>query len=284
MIEIFEEPDEDAVAVLEDFKNKVFAVASESVEWSTAPLVHFEKGTGRATEIRTGVLIEIADMKFLVTAAHDMIKHLDAGNILGIVLANKASTPVPLIDEKWWLTENPHEDICVCQLRPETVNAMGSDFRFLRLNQMMSQNDRNQHKGLYLLLGYPNAMTRPDEEGVKRADTWKYLTTPFHGDYAKVENYDKRLHLVLDYDRKTMNREGKTVHPPGLSGCGVYFSGLPITHPLLCHDDFKLVAIQTSWHRGEQYAKTTWIDLVLLILWRYYSDTRAPMSLHGITF
>jgi len=32
------------------------------------------------------------------------------------------------------------------------------------------------------------------------------------------------------------------------------------------------------------YARGTWIDVVLNILWRYSSDTRARIRLHGIDF
>ncbi len=269
---------------LEIFKEKVFSVASESIEWSTVPLVHFDKSTGLAIEIRSGVLIEIAGMHFLVTAAHEMRDHFEAGDILQIILPGKDSNPVPLNQETFWSTKDPKEDICVCQLLPKTVESMEGSFKFLRLNQMMLQNNPDQLKSLYLILGYPNAMVRPDLQGVKRVDPWKYLSYPFQGDFSKIENFDERLHLILEYSRDTKNRDQQTVHPPGLSGCGVYFSGLPITHPLLKAEDFKLVAIQTAWHKGEQYAKATWIDDVLWIIWQYYSDTRSPMRLHGIIF
>lgn len=284
MIDLNEYPENSPEAVLEEFKNRVFVAAEESVEWATAPLVHFETKGGKPMEIRTGVLIEIAGAHFLVTAGHGMQEHSDAGDLLVIVVPGKGSTPVPLIAEWWWSTVSRQEDLDVCRLLPETVQAMGPKFRFLRLSQMMSQNDPEHGKGLYLLLGYPNAMTRPDEEGAQRSDPWKYLTTPFHGDYAKVSNYDPKLHLILDYERATYNRRGEKVHPPGLSGCGIYFCGRPITRSILRHDDLKLVAIQTSWHKGEQYVKGTWIDDVLLILWKYHPEVRAPMRLHGISF
>lgn len=284
MIEAVEYPENSPEVVLEEFKNRVFATAAESVEWATAPLVHFEMQHGKAIEIRTGVLIEIADGRFLVTAAHDMQAHFEQGDLFQIVLPQKGSKPIPLIAETWQSTVDPTEDLSVCRLFPATVVAMGPHFRCLRLSQMMLQNDREHGQGLYLLLGYPNAMIRPDEEGAKRSDPWKYLTTPFHGDFANVSNYDPRLHLILDYERATYNGEGEKVHPPGLSGCGIYFCGHPITRAVLRHEDLKLVAIQTSWHKGEQYVKGTWIDDALLILWKYYPEVRAPMRLHGISF
>lgn len=284
MIEVVEYPENSPETVLNEFKNRVFATAAESVEWATAPLVHFESKGGKAIEFRTGVLIEIAGAHFLVTAAHGMQEHFDSADLLQIVVPDKGSTPVPLIAERWWSTVDSQEDLNVCRLLPQTVQAMGPNFRFLRLSQMMSQNHPEHGEGLYLLLGYPQSMTRPDEEGVRRSDPWKYLTTPFHGDYAKVSNYDPTLHLILDYERATYNCNGEKVHPPGLSGCGIYFCGHPITRSVLRHEDLKLVAIQTSWHKGEQYVKATWVNDALLVLWKYYPEVRAPMRLHGISF
>jgi hypothetical protein len=283
-VETVETPGDSPEAVIQEFRRRVFAIAEESVEYATAPLVHFEMQHGKPIEIRTGVLIEIANQRYLITAAHDMQAHFEQGNVLQIALSRKGLRPVPLIAETWHSTIDPKEDLSVCQLLPGTVEALGSHFKYLRLSQMMSQNHPEHGLGLYLLLGHPNAMVRPDEDGVLRCDSWKYLTKQFHGNVGNIANYDPKLHLILDYERASYNREGETVHPPGLSGCGIYFCGHSITRAVLRDDDLKLVAIQTSWHRGEQYVKGTWIDDVLLILWKYYPDVRSPMRLHGISF
>ncbi len=42
-------------------------------------------------------------------------------------------------------------------------------------------------------MGFPEDMIRPDEEGHKRADTWKYLTYPYD-DGSVVEDYEPELH------------------------------------------------------------------------------------------
>jgi hypothetical protein len=70
MTEIISVPPDDPNIAAEEFKNKVFAAAELSIEWATAPLVHLDKITGQAVDIRTGVLIEIAEMRILEGKCH----------------------------------------------------------------------------------------------------------------------------------------------------------------------------------------------------------------------
>lgn len=264
------------------FKKRLFRASEDSIEWATAPLVHFKDG--KALEHRTGIFIAIDQMRFLVTASHGLQKHDEEGRSLEIVMPVKGRDTIPLSRERFWTTINQNEDLTVTRLTDETVATIGNEYRYMRLTDMMSMHDRQHEDGLYLLMGFPFAMIGPDDTGVKRADTWKYLTTRYHGDMKNVENYVPDIHLILDYERRTYNREGRTVHPDGLSGCGIWFVGNPISHALFKADDFKLVGIQTAWHKNHEYAKGTWTDNVLHIIWKFYSDARAPMRLQGIQF
>jgi hypothetical protein len=149
---------------------------------------------------------------------------------------------------------------------------------------MMSKNDRKHENSWYMLIGFPFARLEPDEDGIDCANGWKYLTHSFRGDYSQVSNYNPDIHLIVRYERDTRIDNGKLIHPPGLSGCGIWYVGHPFSPSPLTADDLKLVGIQTAWHKGVEYAKCTWINSVLRIIWNYYPDTRAPMRLHGMSF
>ncbi len=265
-----------------NFRQRIFAAADTQLAWCSAPVVHFEGG--KAIEIRTGVFLQIADMRFMVTAGHRLLEHCENGRMPHIVMPEKGLDPVCLLEERFWTTKSKHEDLAVVRLKDSTIEALNQQYRFMRLNELMSSNDRQHGNGLYLLYGFPNAMIRKDEEGQKRTDSWKYLTYLFPGDLDNVSDFDNELHLILEYERRTVNAEGETVHPHGLSGCGVWFCGDRVTNALSDPFEFRLAGIQTAWHRQHQYVKCTWIDIVVLIIWKHFPDARAAMRLHGIDF
>jgi len=68
---------DDPLARLETFRDRLFDLAADSIAHSTAAIVHLDDDKFR--EIRSGVLLQIDQMKFLVSAAHGIADHLDAG-------------------------------------------------------------------------------------------------------------------------------------------------------------------------------------------------------------
>lgn len=276
------EGDAEDEELLNRFRSKVFEAAHNSIEHYSVPLV-IDDGQ-KLVEHRSGILLQIADMHFLVTAGHDMVYHHAQGHSVGIALPVRGSHPVLLVEEKFWTTKDDQIDISVTQLTPGIVEYIKDHYRYIRLTSIMSRNDPNQGKGMYLIFGFPNALLGRDDTGDRKMESWKYLTLPYRGDYATIEHFNPKLHLLLDYERDSRNQEGDRAHPHGMSGCGIWFVGTPHTHSLFRADDFKLVAIQNCWHKGLEYAKGTWIDDVLLILWKYYPETRKPMMLAGFNF
>ena len=147
-------PDDPARPVREH----VFRLAEDSIEWCTAPLVHFDEG--KSIEWTTGVLMQIADQRYLVTAAHKMLEHDEAGHTLHLLMPAPGLGTVPLVREMFWSTTNPREDMSVTRLHEKTVEALGSHYRYLRLTDLMSKHDARHGRGLYLLMGFPLARIR----------------------------------------------------------------------------------------------------------------------------
>lgn len=267
---------------LEAFRDRLFDVAADTIEKATLPIFHTHDK--QLVEGRSGLLFQIDQALFLVTAAHGMAERLKEGLFLNVVMS-KEIRPIILHLEDFQTTNDPHLDLCVMQLDPSSADYIRKNYIPLRLDSVMLRKNPRQAKGIfYMLAGYPIANLEIDETGRDVIENWKYLTYSYNGNYDNVENYNPLAHLIVKYERDTKNYRGETVHPPGLSGCGIWFVGDPFRKPLFTSEDFKLVGIQTAWHRGHEYAKCTWIDHVLAVIWRYYPDARAPMRLQGIQF
>lgn len=281
MIEIHQWND-DQQSRVEAFCNRLFSMAASSIELATVPIAHIDND--RLIEIRSGVLLQIDQMKLLVTAGHGLVDHLNAGRPPYIVMSKEKLHPIALIHEHFWTTNDASVDLAVAQLHDSTVAYLSDQYRYLRLTAMMSKNDRRHDRSFYVLAGYPSARIETDEQQIDCAHNWKYLTYRFTGDYSEVTNYNPDLHLILRYERGSRSTEGKIIQPRGLSGCGVWSVGDPLCSKLLTPDDLRLVAIQTAWHKGVEYCKCTWIDSVLKIIWEYYPAARGPMRVHGMFF
>lgn len=275
---------EESEKLFHQFKERIFDVANDSIAPCMAPLVQI-KDDRHMTDCRTAIFFQIDQMKFLATAAHGMAEFLQAHQPPYIVMPKEPKMyPIGLCYETFLTTKNEDEDLCVALLMPPTVDYLADHYQYLRLNAMMPKKDKAHGKGLYMLLGYPTDRYEKDEAHTDFANSWKYITTQYTGDYGNVSNYDPDTHLIVQYERSTETESGTRVHPPGLSGCGLWYIGSPFTHPVFRPQDFKLAGIQTAWHKGHEYAKCTWTNVLMRIVWEYFPAAHGPMRLHGITF
>lgn len=263
--------------LLTAFREYVFRVVDEKAFAASACLMHAQ-GMKRY-EHRSGIFVQIADKHFLVTAAHHLIDWYNQGVDTFIVRDEKGSPPVEVITDRWYTTIDEKADLAVCLLDPVLVEYLGPGQQYLRITDFAPK--RECGEGWYVIVGFPIARLGHDEDGLMASEGWKYLTLR----YAKldlVENYDKETHLILMYDRSTTDGE-KIVHPPAMSGCGIWFVQKNIPS-IVTPDDLKICAIQTAWHKGHEYAKGTWTDVVLNIIWTYFPELQPVMRMHGCDF
>lgn len=275
---------DDTDAKFHSFRRKVFEASEDSIGLFTLPISHHEDGN--LQEIRTGFLMALGDMRFLVTAGHDMREHYENGKPPYAVFPDKKIPPAPIIpvDPGFLTTKDEREDITVVRLHEETVTSLKGHYNFCRLDQIDANHISQRPPSLYLLYGYPVARIEKDKNAKLVANTWKYLTIPYQHQIPEIANENPEYHEFYSYDRVTKSDEGVQVDPHGLSGCGIYFCGLPQTHQPFSHEYFRLVAVQTSWNRTRQYVKSTSIRVVLTIIWKYFSDSRDILRLHGHQF
>jgi hypothetical protein len=260
------------------FVQNIFRVVDETIFPACACILH-----SKGMEIhghRSGVLVQVADKHFLVTAAHHLEALHNAGVDSFLVHGEQGSHPVFIHTEKWYTTINEDADLAVCLLEQNLVDYLGPTRKYLRVTDFVPKQEcRN---GWYVIVGYPLARFGRDEDGIMCREGWKYVTTRFE-ETALVENYDPNTHLVVKYERDTTDEMNRTVHPPAMSGCGIWFMKKQPPE-IIVPNDLKLCAIQNAWSKRHQYAKGTWTDVVLKIIWTYFPDVQPAMRLHGCSF
>lgn len=269
---IFPDKSGDSAKLMEQFTERVFAASIDATEWFTAPLITLEQdGSVAPRGHRSGVFMQIGERRFLVSAAHGMPEHIQKERLTCVVSPVKGGPHFPMVSKLWHTTINE-----VCLLEEPTVKLLEGHCNYLRMSDLLSRH--RQRHGLYLIMGYPYQMIRPEQDGAKHASAWKYITYRY-SEVEKVPGYDSMTHIVLKYERCTVNKEGETVHPPAMSGCGIWRIGWPREN-VEAHE-FQLVGIQTAWHKGLEYAKGTSVDVVMTIIWKYYPECRDVMRMHG---
>jgi hypothetical protein len=260
------------------FLQNVFRVVDESIFPACACIVH-----SRELELyqhRSGVFVQIADKHFLVTAAHQLFALHSAGVGSFLVQGEQGSHPVFIQTEKWYTTISDEADLAVCELDQALVDHLGSKQKYLRITDFIPKQECRE--GWYVIVGFPFDRFGLDEKGIMRREGWKYVTTRFDNTEL-VQNYDPDTHLVLKYERDAIDEIGRTVHPPAMSGCGIWFFARQPPE-IIVPNDLKLCAIQNAWSKPYEYAKATWTDVVLKIMWTYFPEIQPVMRLHGCSF
>ena len=278
--------------------NETATAQIPSYAWDcTTPIVIAHEGAVR--HHGTGTLFRVADHFFLVTAGHVLKQACEHGKTLGIggsddghFIALSGKTVVS--SEGQYGTSADPFDIGLHRLAPDAIARL-SKKRFLIFNDI--EFDPQSATAVYTLFGFPVVWSSPSsspEEKVKYKAI-QYTTYRYDRDTATLQEYQERLHLLLDgqFDQATnedasraqfLDADGKPVPFPGglggISGCSVWRIGDLNTPP----DDWgieksRLVAVQTSVYPEKRAIKATrWIAVSTLIH-EAFQELRPPMEL-----
>ena len=281
---LFDDCDEQTVRDANDFIERTLSAADAFIPKHTVPIGFIKDG--QFIHDRSGVLLQIDRFHFLITAGHDILKAVENQFHLTILMPPATPGLVPIVSDRILCTKNPKEDLCVTLLDDEASAKLKVGYCFLRLTGLISSHDpSHQRAGLYVLGGFPRALMSKDEYGIVRCGLWTYLVGRYAGNRDDVEDFAPTLHFIVNYERSPKSRKlGKTVEAHCMSGGGMWRVPDSIAQPGAWDKDFKLAAIETAWHKKHEYAKGTWINIALVIIWKYFPDCRSPMRLHGIEF
>jgi hypothetical protein len=263
----------------------------ERIAAVTAPI--YTEQDGATILCASGVLLQIADRHFLVSAGHTFDARrmlylplwVTSGVIgskllpLGQVRIRSSDTKVP-----YDRTDEPF-DIAVCELSGETGEQIAVNKKFLRLADVDPW-DRQEPRSWYMVFGYPSVLS-PQDEVTKSIDAKAVALATFIycDERGPLDSYDKEVGIALDFDAATMkDDDGNPAiapHPGGMSGCGIWRlaeAGTEIGFWKL--DDVKLVAIEHTLKTSQKVLAGTRIGYALQMIYRNHADLRPVMEMH----
>lgn len=236
---------------------------------------------------RSGVLLQIADEHFILTASHNLRQIVEADIYLYVGWDEEDRVPVPIPDAIFHMTEDDCRDVAAIKLSHETAEQILSQKEPIALRDVTIQEDRSP--GLFLVCGFPQAWTTVFEEDIES------IPLPFLGKWysgqpspkAQIQ-YDPDIHALFEFHREAIrsNDLQKEELPPfkgiqGISGCGIWrvVDWKQDNPSILRTDQLRLVAIQHRYYEDYNYIHSTWVKFAVQQIYDNYPDMRNAIRL-----
>jgi len=207
----------------------------------------------------TGIPLELAGRRFVVTAAHVMddvqrLKHgvyLSPGMAGGLLVdldgcrVNK--TQMPKGGRK-----KDSFDICLIGLTDQVIASIGPGVEFVT-DEMIDYEEPRQDGAYYFFIGFPQANLKIDaRRKIVRCETLNYGSIIYRDERGVWEVPPDGDYIDLDFDpSKTVDDQGRRVRTPrpkGISGCGIWrLCEAGVRTADWSVNDIRLVAIEHRW-------------------------------------
>jgi len=248
---------------------------------------------GRTILFGTGVLLQIGDKHFIVSAGHNF----DARRMCDLPLwvtdgvPGNRLLPVGQVVIRSSETNDPYYrtdesfDSAVCELSSEVAAQIAVNKRFLRLIDVDPW-DRQEPRSWYMVYGYPTSLSPPDEQTRSIGSAAVAFATFIYCDErGPLDNYDRAVSIALDFDPTNIRDDaGHTAvppHPEGMSGCGIWRLVEAGTDTRLwTPNEVKLVAIDHALRPRERVLIGTRIKYALQLIYRNHAHLRRAMEMH----
>ena len=218
----------------------------------------------------SGVLIEVKNQKFLITAGHFLASKdpLD----IGIMIENTFYILNGMVKYV-----NPDEsevadkiDIAVWKLDENVASELSKKYSFLPYSEI-EYNHTVSSKPQYLIVGFPWRNTTKEYAQKKLiVDPFVFLTKASDKRFYKSLKFEEHSNILLDYrQKKVKNFKTGMVQanksPEGVSGCGVWFlptlliNGTPkpkLVGQIIEQDKSKTILISTRIHLAMEILRT----------------------------
>jgi hypothetical protein len=235
-------------------------------------------------QFATGSLFQVANQRFVVTAAHSIRIAFSYDKTIGVTCG-----PDSFITTSGdWTCSEPFQygsiedpfDIAVYPIPDKFISKFNTK-RFIQLAQV---NFDVQPSGIFALFGYPgiwSAPSRSNDEKLKITPL-EYMAIGYSGDPSSIQGYQPKLHFLLDANSKEISLSDGSVAElrksdgspaifprdlKGISGCPVWLAGDQRIPP----EDWQslpvgLAGVQTSVYQESGVIRVTrWIAVTTLI-------------------
>jgi len=235
-------------------------------------------------QFATGILFQVAEYRFVVTAAHSIRIASAYGKSIGVTSGANSFTSitgdcVSTAPFQYGSVEDPF-DIAVYRIPNELIPRFQSQ-RFIQLGDVSFDAPGS---AVFVLCGYPGIWSVPSRHNDEKVTIkpLEYTAIQYGGSPKQIEGYQPRLHIILD-----ANSEGTTLidgsrgqffkpngslaafprDMKGISGCPVWLIGdhrLPLTH--WDNMPVRVVGIETCVYQETGVIRATkWIAVTTLI-------------------
>lgn len=236
-------------------------------------------------QIGSATIFQIADMHFVVTAAHVVQRAGEAGKTIGIS-GGKDDHFIALAGN--WMLSSPkgeskidRYDLAVHHLSQAAVERL-CEMRFLRLSEAAF--DDPGPRAVFTLFGYPGIWTYPSHSDTDQVSVkpLEYTTYAYDGSLAGIQDYYPRTQLLLSAGAEDLSapngqplefrdKFGQPARLPvglkGVSGCSVWHIGdLDVPIEKWAARGPSLAGVVTGVYQGHgAILVTRWIGVTTLI-------------------
>jgi hypothetical protein len=240
-----------------------------------------EEQPAKPIQIGSGTLFRVADVSFLVTAAHVYRITVDHGG--GIYTHDLAdgSEFVPLNGTYHFDAE---QDLAVIALSGRQIHALPTR-EYLDI-QSTDRLIRRLHEGWYVIHGYPSCWTIVNPEAqTSVVRPYTRIVRLFNGRTHNLVNYDENRHILLDHEpsssfTQSMLKGDSPKYAGGISGSSIWRvirDGDP--HQNWNPENAQIVATETHVYKNGRNVRGTRWAFVYYIIWKCFPELRAPLNI-----
>jgi hypothetical protein len=242
------------------FLDKIATESGEFLSHFTVPF--FDELNGDQAQGGTGVLVQVGEWHFILSAAHVLDVHSRDKSPIYVMGSERGARLISLDGAELFTSYMPAGgkrniddpmDSGFLALTPEIVSQLLPSKTFLPLTKI-DINDSWNAQNVYLTLGCPCELNRTDYTTREHTLThFASLSTLYCGERGEPNGFRQGFDLLVHYDPTDMIEPGQNKlallpKPYGISGCGVW--RIAARDESIEHwtpETIRLIGIQHSW-------------------------------------
>jgi hypothetical protein len=227
---------------------------------------------GQPRQYGTGVLLQIADVRMIVTAEHVTQAFMKEGLPLIIAARKERATPLAHVTVR----KSVNFDIAILVLDGEDADLIATEKTFTRLPEVDCDDPTVAVGGIYGVFGYPSVKSNVDHyEKTMTMIGQPCIGSPIEDGRGKelTPDFHPGVHIGIGFDSLS------NPMPYGMSGCGIWRVHQAGVTPTWREDDIRLVAIEHTASKGRVALVGTRMEHVRTLVLNYDRSLEQVMNL-----